>query len=698
MPHLRQFLNQGIQTSYDDIQRLRLRMLNFDTLMGILIPAMAFLISFYYGFYSTVSILTLILFVVLSAIAYFLNSHFYHALAAIFFLGCISIALLTVTLVFGKDTELHFFFLPVSISSFIYYLRWKSMVWFFFAIQLMAFLFLYYLPFEPYFHWEEAKVNIIAKSNMALVTLLLGTKIITFAQLSLRLLVQLQDREAKFRNIFENSQIGIAIAERMDSFSEVNPAFCQMLGYHREEFLNLSFQHITAPEDIALSMAQIKKIMANPHETVKVQKSYLHKAGYRIRATSVLTGIHNKQGHFKGIMVNTQDVTEQYEAEKALKDSHALLSATLESTADGILAIDLNDQITRYNQKFLDIWNIPVSLIEKNKRQLVLAYVKEQLTDTNAFMQSVKAYYTTPDIVQFDVLDFKDGRIIERYTQPQWIDNQIVGRVISFRDVTARKQQEQIIQENIALVNQKNQELEKYIESNLQLENFAYIASHDLKAPVRTIISFSQLLKRSAEERLLDNEKDFLGFIIGATRNMQDLIEALLRYARVNTQEHRPSTIQIRQLVQEIEGELYAVLDETQANIEVKDLPKTIQGDATKIRQLFQNLIQNAIKFQDPGIKPIVQISGKEAEKHWTFAIADNGIGIDAAFHEKIFLLFRKLHNNEAYTGTGIGLALCKKIVEHHQGEIWLESTPGKGTTFYFTIKKAESDYADSAS
>ena len=108
MPHLRQFLNQGIQTSYDDIQRLRLRMLNFDTLMGILIPAMAFLISFYYGFYSTVSILTLILFVVLSAIAYFLNSHFYHALAAIFFLGCISIALLTVTLVFGKDTELHF--------------------------------------------------------------------------------------------------------------------------------------------------------------------------------------------------------------------------------------------------------------------------------------------------------------------------------------------------------------------------------------------------------------------------------------------------------------------------------------------------------------------------------------------------------------------------------------------------------------
>lgn len=382
---------------------------------------------------------------------------------------------------------------------------------------------------------------------------------------------------------------------------------------------------------------------------------------------------------------------------KQLQDSNALLSTTLESTADGILAFDLNEKVTRYNQKFVDMWDIPAALLENNDRIPIAMYAMKQVENAERFLSSVKSFSTDPEIIKFDTLHFKDGRIIERYTQPQWIDNEIVGRVISFRDVSAKVQQARIIQENVSLLNQKNKELEKYIESNLQLENFAYIASHDLKAPVRTIVSFSQLLQKSAAEKLNKDEKDFLDFIIGATHNMQHLIDALLTYARVNTQEHQTKTVDMAHLLSDIEGDLYAMIAETEAKIIFGDYPSKVEGDPTKLRRLFQNLIQNAIKFRQPDITPIVQIEGVEQEKHWLFSVKDNGIGIEEAFFDKIFLLFRKLHNIGAYKGTGIGLALCKRIVEHHHGKIWLESTLGEGTTFYFTIKKAEPNKFDSA-
>lgn len=250
------------------------------------------------------------------------------------------------------------------------------------------------------------------------------------------------------------------------------------------------------------------------------------------------------------------------------------------------------------------------------------------------------------------------------------------------------KQKATTIETQLFELNKKNQELEKYIESNMQLENFAYIASHDLKAPIRTIISFSQLLKRNLKDKLDKDGEEFLEFIVSASKNMKDLIEDLLAYSKIDNQPIRQKSLSIENLLLAITSEIQTTIKEKKAIVKWDNIPTTINGDLIKLKQLFQNLITNAIKFQVPNSQAIVNISCEEQTDFWRFKVEDNGIGIKPQYFDRIFSLFQKIHAKGEYNGTGLGLAICKKVVEQHKGKIWLESTPNQGTTFYFTIGK----------
>ena len=253
-----------------------------------------------------------------------------------------------------------------------------------------------------------------------------------------------------------------------------------------------------------------------------------------------------------------------------------------------------------------------------------------------------------------------------------------------------RKLQEKtiLIENHLADLNQKNQELERYIESNMQLENFAYIASHDLQALIRTIISFSQLLKRNLKGKLDQDGQDFLDFIVSASRNMKALIEDLLLYSRIDNQQLNLQDLVVENILFAISSEIQATIQEKNATIKWENASQSIKADIIKLKQLFQNLITNAIKFQRPNVQPIVMINGEDKGTHWQFSVQDNGIGINGEYFDRIFSLFQKVHGKEEFEGTGLGLAICKKIVEQHQGEIWLTSELNQGTTFYFTIVK----------
>lgn len=275
-----------------------------------------------------------------------------------------------------------------------------------------------------------------------------------------------------------------------------------------------------------------------------------------------------------------------------------------------------------------------------------------------------------------------------RGKQPMVLSNSVFsiinnGKIVAIwgvqRDVTKITEARKALEE-------KNLALQQYIQSNMQLENFAYIASHDLKAPIRTIISFSQLLQRELGERIREKEQNFLNRIIDGARGMSKLIHGLLEYSRVGGGTLSKEEIEVPKLLHEILKDLKSTIKESNAKVEIIGMPTRIEGNSTQIRQLFQNLIENGIKFKRENIPPLIRISAQQKGSCWEFAISDNGIGIKKAHHQKIFKLFQKLHDGQQYEGTGIGLALAKRIVEQHGGTISLESSPEKGSTFHFSL------------
>ena len=226
--------------------------------------------------------------------------------------------------------------------------------------------------------------------------------------------------------------------------------------------------------------------------------------------------------------------------------------------------------------------------------------------------------------------------------------------------------------------------------SNAELEQFAYVASHDLQEPLRMVASYTQLLGRRYRGKLDSDADEFIGFAVDGALRMQELINDLLAYSRVGTRALQVEAIDTGSLVDQVLGDLTAAIGESGATVRHGGLP-TVQGDRTQLRQLFQNLIANAIKFRGER-PPQVHVSAERNDRAWSFAVRDNGIGIDPDYRERIFVLFQRLHTRAEYPGTGIGLAICRKIVERHGGRIWLESQPGQGTTFWFSLPAVLAD------
>jgi two-component system sensor histidine kinase/response regulator len=241
------------------------------------------------------------------------------------------------------------------------------------------------------------------------------------------------------------------------------------------------------------------------------------------------------------------------------------------------------------------------------------------------------------------------------------------------------------LEQEIATVERQARELAR---SNEELERFAYIASHDLQEPLRTVQSYTQLLARRYENKLDASAQEFIGFITEGVSRMQSLIVDLLSFSRLNSQGRKPEPLAGDSVLEEALSGLQVFIGENGAEITSDPLP-TVVADRSQLRQVFQNLVSNAIKFRrdEP---PRIHVGARRDGPDWVFTVRDNGIGIEPRHFERIFVVFQRLHSRDRYPGTGIGLALCKRIVENHGGRIWVESQPGHGSTFCFTLPAAE--------
>lgn len=251
--------------------------------------------------------------------------------------------------------------------------------------------------------------------------------------------------------------------------------------------------------------------------------------------------------------------------------------------------------------------------------------------------------------------------------------------VVEYSDATEEWEAEQSLKARTEELNRSNKELEQ----------FAYVASHDLQEPLRMVASYTQLLARRYKGKLDQDADEFIAFAVDGATRMQGLINDLLKFSRVGTRGKPFAAVAGDKVLLDAMANLEMAINDSGAMIDHDPLPALV-GDATQLTQLFQNLIGNGIKFRQAGQTPHIHVGARRLDKAWELSVRDNGIGISPEYFERIFVIFQRLHAKEEYPGTGIGLALCKKIVERHGGRIWVESRPGEGATFLFTIPDRE--------
>ena len=288
-------------------------------------------------------------------------------------------------------------------------------------------------------------------------------------------------------------------------------------------------------------------------------------------------------------------------------------------------------------------------------------------------------------IVNRDITDRKGAEIALQEYQIH------LEELVEMRTAELTKANEQL-ERDITERNRVQQELTRKVEelarSNADLEQFAYVASHDLQEPLRMVISYTQLLARRYRGKLDASADEFIGFAVDGASRMQQLIQDLLSYSRLTIRGKALQFTETGAACNAALENLRESIKDSNAEVSVGPLPKVL-ADATQLAQLFQNLIGNAIKYRNKR-RPEIHVDARPNGNDWVFSVKDNGIGIEPQYFERIFQMFQRLHTRKDYSGTGIGLAICRKIIERHGGKIWVESQSGKGSTFLFTIPRAE--------
>ncbi|MBA0883418.1 ATP-binding protein [Flavobacterium undicola] len=315
--------------------------------------------------------------------------------------------------------------------------------------------------------------------------------------------------------------------------------------------------------------------------------------------------------------------------------------------------------------------NIPV-LNSENE----VDYIIHRVEDVTEFI-TLKNEQSKNDAIAMGLqkkVDEMEVEIIKRSREIQKLNFELEQKVRE-RTETILKREKTLAKQNEILKSQ-----------NKELEQFTYITSHDLQEPLRSLVCFTELFEKEFTGKLDGNGDLYIDFISKSSRRMQELVKGLLDYSRIG-REKQLGESDCNQIVKDVLSDMAITLAESKAKISVDDLPE-LKGYAVELRQLFQNLISNAIKFRKKEVAPEVKIAVQEEEKNWLFSIQDNSIGIDERDMHKLFIIFKRLNNRDDYEGTGIGLAHCKKIVELHGGTIWAESKLGEGSTFKFTIQK----------
>jgi PAS domain S-box-containing protein len=499
--------------------------------------------------------------------------------------------------------------------------------------------------------------------------------------------------EDQLRNSLFSMATSEAIAIHKDGLIvDANEQFPLMFGYTKSEVIGKHFSIFSTPESLPVIAENIKRKFDGFYEALGVKKDGSLLPAELRGTTLIHEGEEIRVAIFRDLTERKKIKAELVESEKRFRD----ISYNM---ADWIWEIDTNFRYTYTSGKVESILGYsseemlgktPFALMPKDEAERVNELLQETLSKKKAFK----------DLVNLNIS--KEGKDIYLSTSavPMYDDK---GTFTGYRgvnkDITEsrniemelnhyRENLESIVEKRTAdlqtLNSKLNSTLTELERSNTELEQFAYVASHDLQEPLRKIKNFADLLEMRYTEQLDDKARKYIDYMVNGAERMQGLISDLLTYSRVSTQGKKMKEVSLENILNHAIDNLELSIQESNATILFENLPVVI-ADETQMIQLFQNLLGNAIKFRKEE-EALIQINFEKTASEWHISVSDNGIGIEPEYQDRIFEVFQRLHTREEYAGTGIGLAVCKKIVERHGGRIWLESTYKEGSSFHFTL------------
>ncbi len=494
---------------------------------------------------------------------------------------------------------------------------------------------------------------------------------------------QLQQSQSLLASILNSSLDGVVAYSAVRN-SEGNIVDFQWLSINpaAEKFYGLLLNEIVG-KNLFAELSQVRNnglfdlyvSVVETGETVDREFSYEHERDTIVWLHIVAVKLND------GLAVTFRNITDRKRAEIALRDSEERFRAIFEQAAVGIAKTALSGQFMRVNPGFCQIVRYAESeLLQKNWQAIThpddiegdREYVRSLLSGNIQTFSLEKRLLCKDRAVRWANVTVSAMR--DANGTPQYL-------ICAIEDISQRKLVQELLQASLDTQTRYAQELTR---SNAELEQFSYVASHDLQAPLSTIAGYAQLLEKRCHNQLDAQGNKFIRNIVNSCGRMQALIDDLLEYSRVGRSEKPFDMIDCNLVFEDACANLQLAIRQDRASVTRGDLPR-VRGDSFQLLQLFQNLIGNAIKYRSSEA-PMVRVSASRQGDSWVFSVQDNGIGIAEQYHPRIFQLFQRLHSQKQYSGTGIGLAICQRIVARHGGRLWVESEPNRGSTFYFSI------------